>query len=231
MSFIHSPKIVTDGLVLSLDAGNVKSYPGSGTVWTDKSGFNNNGTLINGPTFNSDGGGSIVFDGTNDYVVVPESSSVDITTNTITFGGWCYPTISNAYQHIIVKNVGEQPNRQYGMWLSQNGTSQIYRSLKGVVSQGNVNLSTPWAVNAWNHVMIVYNGSTIKIYLNGVEVSSENASGNITHTNSNVNIGGEPNQNYFFNGRIASSQIYNRALSAQEVLQNYNATKSRFGLI
>jgi hypothetical protein len=98
------------------------------------------------------------------------------------------------------------------------------------VSQDNVNISTPWQVNAWNYIMLVYNGSTIKIYLNGVQVHNENASGNITQTNSNVFIGGEPSQSYFFNGRIASSQIYNRALSAQEVLQNYNATKSRFGI-
>jgi hypothetical protein len=223
-------QIVTDGLVLCLNASDRNSYVSGSTTWNDVSGRGNNGTLTNGPTFNSGNGGSIVFDGTNDYVVVPESSSVDITTNTITFGGWCYPTISNLYQHIVVNTGGGDLNRQYGMWLSQFGTSQIYRNLNGVVSQNNVNISTPWQVNAWNYIMLVYNGSTIKIYLNGIQVHNENASGNITQTNSNVFIGGEPSQSYFFNGRIASSQIYNRALSAQEVLQNYNATKSRFGI-
>ena len=68
MSLNHSPKIVTDGLVLCLDAASRKSYPGSGTTWFDRSGNGNNGTLTNGPTFSSDNGGSIVFDGTNDYV-------------------------------------------------------------------------------------------------------------------------------------------------------------------
>jgi hypothetical protein len=223
-------QIVTDGLVLCLNASDRNSYVSGSTTWNDVSGRGNNGTLTNGPTFNSLNGGSIVFDGTNDYVVVPESSSVDITTNTITFGGWCYPTISNLYQHIVVNTGGGDLNRQYGMWLSQFGTSKIYRNLNGVVSQDNVNISTPWQVNAWNYIMLVYNGSTIKIYLNGVQVHNENASGNITQTNSNVFIGGEPSQSYFFNGRIASSQIYNRALSAQEVLQNYNALKSRFGI-
>ena len=162
------------------------------------------------------------------YVSVPQSTSVNITTNTITFGGWCYPTVSNKYQHILVKNVGE--SRQYGIWLSVNGTSEIFRNLNGVVSQDNVTLSTPWSVNAWNYILLVYNGSTIKIYLNGVEVFSENASGNIVTTNSNVNIGGEPTQSYFFNGRIAVAQIYNRALSSTEVTQNYNAQRARFGI-
>ena len=68
MSLSRGPKIVTNGLVLYLDAANKKSYPGSGTTWTDLSGNNNTGTLTNGPTFDSNNGGSIVFDGTNDYV-------------------------------------------------------------------------------------------------------------------------------------------------------------------
>jgi hypothetical protein len=119
--------IVTDGLVLNLDAGWYNSYPGSGTVWTDLSGQGNNGTLFNSPTFSSNGQGSLNFDGTDDYVRVNESASIDITTNTITFGAWCYPTVSNKYQHILVKGVGE--SRQYGMWLSVNGTSKIFASV------------------------------------------------------------------------------------------------------
>jgi hypothetical protein len=219
--------IVTDGLVLNLDAGWYNSYPGSGTVWTDLSGQGNNGTLFNSPSFSSNGQGSLNFDGTDDYVRVNESASVDITTNTITFGAWCYPTVSNKYQHILVKGVGE--SRQYGMWLSVNGTSQIFRNVNGVVGQTDVTISKPWVVNAWNYIMLVYNGSTIKIYLNGLEVFSENASGNITHTNSNVNLGGEPTQSFLFVGNITNGQIYNRALTADEIFQNYNTQKTRFG--
>jgi len=227
----YTGQLVTNGLVLNLDAAKVDSYPGTGTTWYDLSGNNNNGTLTNGPTFSGIGKqASIVFDGTNDYVVVPESSSVDITTNTITFGGWCYPTISNLYQHIVVNTGGGELNIQYCMWLSQFGTSQIYRNLNGVVSQNNVSISTPWQVNAWNYIILVYNGSTIKIYLNGAQVSNENASGNIAQTNSNVYIGGESSQNYFFNGRISDIQIYNRALSAAEVQQNFNALRGRYGI-
>ena len=219
--------IVTDGMVLNLDAGWYNSYPGSGTLWTDLSGQGNNGTLFNSPSFSSNGLGSLNFDGTDDYVRVNESASIDITTNTITFGAWCYPTVSNKYQHILVKGVGE--SRQYGMWLSVDGTSKIFRNVNGVVTQTNVTISTPWVVNNWNYIMLVYNGSTIKIYLNGLEVFSENASGNISHTNSNVNLGGEPTQSFFFVGNITNGQIYNRALTADEIFQNYNAQKTRFG--
>jgi hypothetical protein len=228
MAFGNGPRVVTDGLVLALDAADRNSYPGSGTTWRDMSGNNNTGTLTNGPTFSNDNGGNVVFDNVDDYVSVTESTSIDIITNTITFGAWCYPNVTNKYQHIIVKNVGE--SRQYGMWLSVSGTSYIFRSLNGVVAQNNVLLSTPWKVNAWNYIMMVYNGSTIKIYLNGIEVFTENASGNIAHTNSNVNIGGEPSQSFFFNGNIAICSVYNRPLSTSEILQNYNAQKSRFGL-
>jgi hypothetical protein len=222
------PDVSESGLVLSLDAGNLKSYPGSGTTWTDLSGNGNTGTLVNGVGYNSSNLGSLVFDQIDDTVTILQSSSTNITSNTITFGGWVYPTISNKYQHIIVKNIGS--SRQYGMWLSINGTSQIFRNLNGVISQGNVTLSSPWMVNTWNYIILTYNGSTIKIYLNSNEVYSQNASGNIVNVESNVNIGGEPSQSFVLNGNIAQVSIYNRALTAQEIQQNFNATKSRFGL-
>ena len=87
MGLAHSPRIVTDELVLALDAGNTKSYPGSGTTWTDLIG-SNNGTLTNGPTYSSDDGGSIVFDGSNDYVQLSASSDLNFGTGNFTIEGW-----------------------------------------------------------------------------------------------------------------------------------------------
>ena len=72
--------IITRGLILHLDASAPSSYPGSGTTWSDISGNNHVGTLTNGPTFSTDGGGSIVFDGTNDYVTIPDSPNWDFGT-------------------------------------------------------------------------------------------------------------------------------------------------------
>jgi hypothetical protein len=228
MALQHSPSIVTSGLVLCLDAANPRSYPGSGTAWRDASGTGNNGTLLNGVSYESTNNGTLVFNGTDQYSSVPQSATNNITSNQITFGGWCFPTISNKYQHILVKNVNE--SRQYGMWLSQNGTSQIFRNLNGVVSQGNVSISTNWGVNVWNYIILVYNGSTIKIYLNGNEVFSEAATGNIVTTDSNVNIGGEPSQAFFFSGKISNAILYNQALSASQVTQNFNALRGRYGI-
>ena len=105
MAFIHSPKIITDGLVLALDAGNTKSYPGSGTVWTDLSGNNNTGTLTNGPTFNAANGGSIVFDGTNDYVTLPISTTSG---QALTYFGWLYSTESTSiYKNFVAYDMVE----------------------------------------------------------------------------------------------------------------------------
>jgi hypothetical protein len=228
MAFIHSPKIITDGLVLCLDAANHKSYPGSGTSWFDLSGNNNSGSLVNGTSYSTNNNGIMSFDGSNDHVLIGRSNTNNITGNQITFGAWVFPTVSNKYQLILVKSLGA--TRQYGMFLSGNGTSQIYRTLTGVVGEGDVALSTNWGVNAWNYILLVYNGSTIKIYLNANEVFSQNATGNITTTNTDVYIGGDPAEPYFLSGNIANAVIYNRALSAQEISQNFNTQRSRFGL-
>ena len=228
MALQHSPSIVTSGHVMCLDAAKRRSYSGSGTDWNDVSGTGNNGTLLNGVSYESTNNGTLVFNGIDQYSSVPQSATNNITSNQITFGSWCFPTISNKCQHMVVKNVGE--SRQYGMWLSQNGTSQIFRNLNGVVAQTNVSISTDWGVNVWNYIILVYNGSTIKIYLNGNEVFSEAATGNIVTTSSNVNIGGEPSQAFFFSGKISNAIIYNQALSASQVLQNFNAYRGRYGV-
>jgi hypothetical protein len=99
MAVNYSPKIITDGLVLYLDAANTRSYPGSGTVWSDLSRGGNNGTLRNGPTFNSGNGGSIVFDGVNDYASFPNNTNLD--NQKITMENWVYPTITLSQQGFI----------------------------------------------------------------------------------------------------------------------------------
>jgi hypothetical protein len=220
--------IVTTGLVLHLDAGDATSYPGSGTTWTDLSGNGNTGTLNNGVGYNSANGGYLTFDGSNDYVRVAHSNSVNITSNTTSFGGWVYPTVSNKYQNFVVKNDGAA--RHYGMFLSGEGTSKIYRVLNGVVAQDNITLSSPWTVNAWNYILLVYNGSTIKIYINGSEVYSASATGNLSGSAYPVHIGYEPNEPYALVGNISQITIYNIALTAAEVTQNFNALRGRYGL-
>ena len=114
MAIKHSPRIVTDGLVLYLDAANTKSYPGSGTTWTDISGKSNNGTLTNGPTFDSGNKGTIVFDGSNDYV--SETSGLS---DSLLQGDWSISFWAN----FDVVNTGNSTNDKP---LLQHGSSSLF---------------------------------------------------------------------------------------------------------
>ena len=216
----RGPNIVRDGLVLYLDAGSPNSYQGSGTTWKDISKVNqNNGTLINGPTFNSGNGGVIVFDGTDDYV---RFSQVPSLTNQLTMECWFYlNAIQSQNQNRLISN-----GDNYVIYLASTSQLSFYMSNQGgyIASTGNSFL------NSWSHIVATYNGINRAIYINGVLKTTSNASGNVPNGNT-LNIGAFQNQSvYTLNGRMSQARIYNRGLTANEVLQNYNATKGRFGL-
>jgi hypothetical protein len=229
MAFNYSPKIVTDGLVFYLDAANTKSYPGSGATWTDISRTNNNGTLINGPTFNSSNGGNIIFDGTNDIVT---------TTNTINLVGssartlecWIFLTVNQSKN--IMGYGGSADGQLFDtiLWFA----SGFQRVVGHYYGAGLDTISTLPArntinLNAWNQVVHTYNGTVASLYTNGVLSNSFTV--NINTTNTVFSVGGGSFSGYnFFGGRISNTKVYNRALSAAEILQNYNATRTRFGL-
>jgi hypothetical protein len=219
MSAFGGPNLITDGLVLSLDAGNIKSYTSGSTTWFDKSGFGNNGTLTNGPTFNTGSGGSIVFDGVDDYVSAPSSLYVD----NFTLNAWVYKTTSGI-QNIIAKgNVSFQLN----FYLRIAGNSGFFGASGGFTEITIADLT----LNTWNNTVLTYDKNNLRYFLNGVFINQVSATNTPTSSSSNTIIGrlGDFNGQYW-TGRIASTSIYNRALSPSEVLQNYNATKARFGL-
>lgn len=239
MAFYRGPNIVRNGLVLCLDAASRRSYPGSGTTWTDLSGLNNNGTLTNGPTFNSANGGSIVFDGTNDFVSSNVGTTLDIGTSiSVTLSCWIrYTASASNYTGLLCKATSTNPMTGFQMLLYTNklscelasGTGVFVGPLTGLL--GTTTLNT----GQWFNTVITVNRSTntVSAYVNGVlESSQTNVSVNISNLTSAANllIGTERTSALFLNGNIANAQIYNRALSATEVLQNYNATKSRFNL-
>jgi hypothetical protein len=246
MAFNFSPKVVTNGLVLALDAGNVKSYPGSGTTWSDLTGNANNGTLTNGPTFNSANGGSIVFDGVDDYVNCGNSSSTLLSSMTIssTFSFISY----SSGTYLIVSRLGGSPSyrHNYFLGISDFGTgAKFYFGFKqsGTSAYPVVQINISPVLNTIYNFTATYSTSTsVALYLNGQNqsVTGPNTATNPLITNqvvdidstTNCSIGsGAPSQNTFYsNARVYNAFIYNRALSAQEVLQNYNALKGRFGL-
>jgi len=228
MGLSHSPKIVTNGLVLALDAANNKSYPGSGTTWSDLSGNNNNGTLTNGPTFSNANGGSIVFDGTDDYVAITNLFLNTITN--ITLQGWVYIS-STSLKGPFVKVGGGVNGYAIGVGGNDFDTSgnQIIGLYAGVrwILTGN-NYSTGWKF----FTLTLSTTSVPTFYLNGALIGSYTGTNPLTPT-SGVYVGrnvGDELTVRAFAGNIATTQIYNRELSATEILQNYNATKGRFGL-
>jgi hypothetical protein len=230
MSSLGGPNIVTSGLVLHLDAGNPKSYPGTGTIWYDRAanlnaGVANNGTLINGPVFNSGNGGSVVFDGVDDYVSI--SQNINPPNITLEF---VYKTLVNSPHEYLISNSRDCCGTYNGYELyTFNGRPrfQIWNST-------NVGLSgTETLTNQIYHVTATYNGSQLKIYQNGILTGTANSTlgiGNPPSFNLVIGAMGYGPAIYNLTGNIYTSKIYNRALSSQEVLQNYNATKSRYGL-
>ena len=217
--------IVTDGLVLHLDAANYKSYPGSGTTWTDLTINNNSGSLINGPTFSFPNGGSIVFNGTNNYVDCGTNSLLNLNQNySILF--WIQ-TNSSASGAIIQRylNSGAFPGYAVNInRLTSIGKIDFYTGGTWYTALGsNINNGL------WHFIAITVNSTTCNFYLDNytTQISVAASTSNPTDT---LFIGSTEGNSVFYSGNISQVQIYNRALSATEVLQNYNGLKSRFGL-
>ena len=226
-----APNIVTDGLVLYLDAANVKSYPGSGTVWRDIVG-SNNGTLTNGPIYSSTNGGSIVFDGMNDYVNT--NSSINTGQN-FSIGIWAFLTKSGR-NALFVNSYPFTPN--VGWYFFIGGFSRVNNISLAIGNDQAYSFTAANAFNTnrWNNfaATVSNGGSNILLYINGVlqtDVTTQLTSINIQYTTTNWKVGAliSPVADYM-GGNISQTQIYNRTLSSQEILQNYNATKTRFGL-
>jgi len=229
MSGIAGKSIVTDGLVLSLDAANRKSYPAAGTSITDLSGNGNNGTLVNGTAFDSDKVGNFNFDSTNDYITL--STAVSNTIYTLNF--W-YKTGTNDGSYGYFSTDSNSP-RSRGLAISEGGTfgglsyGKFY--YYDGVSVNVLNQTTLLNVtNKWYNIAAVIDTSSnnIKVYINGVLDVNQTINAMATSVDE---IGRWKSGNLnFLNGNMASYKIYNKALTATEVLQNYNATKNRFGL-
>jgi len=214
----HSPSIVTSGLVLYLDAANSRSYPGSGTSWFDLSGNGNNGTLTNGPTFNSGNGGSIVFDGSNDYcrILLPNTIICD----TLTYDCWINNSGLNGYKTII-----DQDNDDWFFGL-------LNQEL--VLYDPNIFTGVTILPNVWYNVSVSHQvNQPCFFYINGNLIFTS-GNNNTTHTTSRIGIGAglstTTTGDEFWPGNISVCRFYNRALTAQEIQQNFNATRGRFGI-
>jgi hypothetical protein len=226
MAISRGPKLVTNGLVFCVDAADKNSYIGSGTTWTDVSGNAYNGTLTNGPTFNGSNGGGIVFDGVDDYVSISNNSNFN-NGNNITVEAWVLCTNWSSYTHPMI--VAKGINVEWILWKSNDSG---YVGKLGWRAAGTVYSTTSLPNNTWVQCVGSVGSAGQKVYLNGV---LESTAGATTFTSGNINVAiaaglvtGSPSN--LLGANVAITRIYNRQLTDNQILQNYNATKIRFGL-
>jgi hypothetical protein len=221
--YTHSPRIVTDGLVLALDAANTKSYPGVGTVWKDLSGNGNDGTLVNGPTFNSDNLGSIEFDGVDDSVNI---TTVDLRQN-FTYECWVNHNVINGFSFL---GQGIRSTRSgLHIWFRDGSNLRF-----GMFSNDTDALSLTTSTGVWYQYCFTYNHSTFlkQIYRNGVQLTGTPVQTQTSYIGTGtVRIGATySSDNAYANGNFSNVKLYSKILTPEEIQQNYNATKGRYGL-
>ncbi len=243
MAFRYSPNIVTDGLVLALDAANKKSYPGSGATVTDLSRRGNTGTLANGMALVTDSVAGLCFDsdGTNDNIQFAESADTKGTdNNAITYECWVKRegTSADATPRLMSTDASDYN----ALFIASNGNGTLTWRINIGNSSKDRTYSSGLTLNEWTHVVgtAEYNGSssyTQALYINGQSVSSITAAASGTWGDGTsrvfaifANVEATHQNNNCLNGKVALANVYNKALSSQEILQNYNALKSRFGL-
>ena len=226
MGIAYNPKIVTNGLVLALDAGNRKSYPGSGTAWTDLSGNGNHGTLTNGPTYDNNNLGSFVFNGTDKYIngslpTVGAGAAVTIEAviklNDVTLG-----TTKD-----IINQGRSGTTFSYGMII--NGNNLRFRNSN---SDHALSLPTALITGVWYHLVLSSLGAVTTGYCNGISQGTA-AVGVTTNSIADYHISRRSSNSAseFMNGNIALIRVYNnRAFTSTEVQQNFNALRGRYGI-
>ena len=215
--------VVTTGLQLYLDAGNASSYPGSGTTWTDLSGNNLTGTLTNGPTYSATNGGSIVFDGSNDYVQCLGS----LTVTAATFVTWIKRNGSQGQYDGILFSRGTnttgmnfQTSNQLGYHWNDAGNTYNWQS----------GLTIPDATWCMIAVSVTSTAATAYLCQTGGTTTATNTVNHASSLLNDIKIAQDDAGNRFFNGNIAIAQLYNIALSAGQVSTNFEADRARFGV-
>ena len=215
--------IVTNGLVLNLDAANTQSYPGSGTTWSDISGNGNNGTLVNNPTYSSTEGGYFSFSSAGSQRTSFTYQTPQQTVSTaFTWNIWTYP-FANQDGYLLMGYRGTSPPKFYKL------TTQKFEMYPAEIYN-------PFDLNVWQNICVIYDGTqggtdNMKMYVNGTQVGlRDEQQPDLLNSAMPFFVGGDPTAGEFATARIGQVSIYNRALTTQEITQNFNALKGRYGL-
>ena len=232
MALGHGPTVVTNGLILALDAADRNSYPGSGTAWTDLSGRGNTGTLTNGPTYSSVNGGSLSFDGTDDHILGTIPSS--------TFSGahsiccWFYRETITEWAGLFSNNVNTTSCSIFTFITTSNSLGTNQAGVNGTSIAVDLGADH---LNKWIYAVITYAGSTngsavnVYAYKNGSLLTATGSLYWNLSSSSSYYIGRHwTSGSQILDGFIPQVSVYNRALTAAEIQQNFNALRGRFGI-
>jgi hypothetical protein len=223
----YGPRIVTDNLVLCLDAANPKSYSGSGTAWTDLRRNGNDAVLYNGPTYSTENKGVITTDGTDDNIYILNNSTISSFTSDITINFLVKIIGTTDYMCLFGKQTSDNWDDGFGAFF-ENGFFYFFVNdwISYFVGTAGANVS-----GSFMNLTFVKSGTFLYIYKNGAVLASQNASpGNITNTSSSLTFGNTPSNNYPMSASFSHISLYNVALSPTQILQNYNALKGRYKL-
>lgn len=223
MATNYNPQIVTDGLVLYLDAGNRRSYSGTGTTWTDLSQNNNNGTLVNSPTFFTGNLGSLILNGTNQYISTTAIIQAATNSNLQTFSAW----LNSSSGSLFGSDASSNGQFHLLIYLSSTNNLNFYESYYGGVSGETIDTVSVVLKSANNVVVVKTAPEKYDVYLNGEKVLNQVTKK--ASLNSNFNAG-RFYATSFFGSNISNYSIYNRALSESEIKQNFNALCGRYGI-
>ena len=233
MGITYNPRIVTDGLVLCLDAGNTKSYPGSGTAWTDLSGRGNTGTLTNGPTYSSVNGGSLSFNGSNQYTTLSPGNTFAFGTQPFAIEIWInFNSTGIAWYFIEARNSGQTTN--WALFMNSSSKIEWFTGTGSLFFNDGLNPTWSAGYNGWKQIVVSReNTSTngLKLYINGVLITSATDATNYSVSPTTSYIGCRFSINEFATANFSKVSVYNgKALSAAEVSQNFNALRGRYGI-
>ena len=229
MGYANNPKIITDGLVVCLDAADRKSYSGTGSVWYDRTVNKNSATLLNSPGFTASNGGGIVFDGTNDSgyfnagIVSTSYQTYEVWTNAVASA-----SAADGFAYILHNNsTGTATGSSY-LTIGIKPTQQYYAALNGAYSTMSSGVTATSSLI--RQIVLSWDGTNQIMYVDGEVKDSQALSVTPQNFDTITSFGDAESATYrMVQGNIYSIKVYNRALSSAEILQNYTALKSRFG--